>query len=171
MVASSTTTHVPLAASPDKLWPAFKNAVHIIAQQCPQFIQSCELLHGDGGVGSIRLVKFGPASGLVTYAKEEIIEVDEEKMILTYLLLEGDLKKQFTVFKPSISLGAGTQEGHSIATWTLVYEAVEGQEPQVELLNEGAKMFFKLLESALHTQEAKSPHLTIKEEAPTSMVL
>ncbi|KAI5066945.1 hypothetical protein GOP47_0017473 [Adiantum capillus-veneris] len=202
LAATRATTKVGLATSVEEMWPAFKNAVSLIAQHCPQFIHSCQLLHGDGGPGSIRLVKFGPASGLVTYAKEEIVEVDEEKMVLTYLLLEGDLKKQFKVFKPSISLERVAEanepkavsqkvdtsverneprdlsEGQhqSIATWTLEYEVEEGMPPpQIELLNEGAKIFFKLLEASVKVLQAPAntpttPHSPIKEESPTPLV-
>lgn len=191
MVAASSSTKVPLTMCVEEMWPALKNAVNIIAQHCPQFIQSCELLQGDGGLGSIRLVKFGPASGLVTFAKEEIVEMDEEKMVLTYLLLEGDLKKQFKVFKPSISLEKVVSSAsaksleqkevfgdqyETLATWKLEYEIEEGMPPpQIELLNEGAKMFFNLLEAsvkALQTQanmDSTSP-IPIKEEAPTPLV-
>ncbi|MCO5583079.1 hypothetical protein L7F22_036986 [Adiantum nelumboides] len=216
-MVSTTTTRVGLAASVEEMWPAFKNAVGLIAQHCPQFIHSCQLLHGDGGPGSIRLVKFGPASGLVTYAKEEIVEVDDEKMVLTYLLLEGDLKKQFKVFKPSISLervatkveanepnntfenidkrpptmetveSKNTSkkfepsvvlegEHQSVATWTLEYEVEEDMPtPEIELLNEGARIFFKLLEASLKALQAPTnptptPNAPIKEESPTPLV-
>lgn len=187
----TTTTSVELASTVEEMWPAFKNAVSLIAQHCPQFIQSCDLLHGDGGPGSIRLVKFGPASGLVTYSKEEIVEVDEEKMVLTYLLLEGDLRKQFKVFKPSISLEKATHIGveakesnetserqhQSVATWTLEYEIEEGMpSPQIELLNEGAKIFFQLLEASVKALQAPPeptptpPHPPIKEEPSTPLL-
>ncbi|KAH7387462.1 hypothetical protein KP509_16G023900 [Ceratopteris richardii] len=162
---------IELQRDVEEMWPALKNAVNVIAQHCPEFMRGSQMLHGDGGPGSIRLVNFGPASGLVTYAKEEILELDDDKMILTYLLLEGDLRKDFKLFKPSISLkrvnvesepvaankSAETVQAKCLATWVLEYEFKEGiTPPNIELINEGAKIFFRLLESSVEAQQSAS---------------
>ncbi|KAH7387463.1 hypothetical protein KP509_16G024000 [Ceratopteris richardii] len=179
---TTSTIRVELGIGVEDMWPALKNAVNLIVEHCPDFMRSCEMLHGDGGPGSIRLVKFGPASGLVTYAKEEIIEVDEENMKLTYLLLEGDLKKQFELFKPSLSLErvalqeckdlneAIEAQSKCIATWVLQYKVQEGvPSPNIELLNEGAKLFFKLLESLVNTIKEPTPQVMNKTTSPIDL--
>ncbi|KAH7387467.1 hypothetical protein KP509_16G024300 [Ceratopteris richardii] len=192
--SSISTIRIELGIGVEEMWPALKNAVNLIVHHCPDFMSSCEMLHGDGGPGSIRLVKFGPASGLVTYAKEEIIEVDEENMKLTYLLLEGDLKKQFELFKPSLSLQtvaaaqastdlckgmeAAAEEPKDLnkgieaqpkcmATWVLEYKLQEGvPSPNIELLNEGAKIFFRLIESLAITMKETTPQIMNKTTPP-----
>ncbi|OAE27025.1 hypothetical protein AXG93_1774s1350 [Marchantia polymorpha subsp. ruderalis] len=48
-----------LIVPPDQVWRAFKDLHNLLPRILPGFIDSASLLEGDGGVGSIREIKFG----------------------------------------------------------------------------------------------------------------
>ncbi|GMP76444.1 hypothetical protein CsSME_00033115 [Camellia sinensis var. sinensis] len=62
---------------------------NLIPKLLPQFIESVEVIEGDGGPGSIEQVNFTQDSNF-NYVKHRIDELDKEKFVCKYTMIEGD---------------------------------------------------------------------------------
>ncbi|XP_009793896.1 pathogenesis-related protein STH-2-like [Nicotiana tabacum] len=61
----------------------------LIPKLLPQFVESVDLLQGDGGAGSIEQVNFTKGSPF-EFVKHRIDELDKENMVCKYTMIEGD---------------------------------------------------------------------------------
>ncbi|XP_022749048.1 major allergen Pru ar 1-like [Durio zibethinus] len=61
----------------------------LIPKLLPQFIKSVDVIHGDGGAGSIEQVNFTEASHF-KYVKHRIDELDRDNLMCKYTMIEGD---------------------------------------------------------------------------------
>ncbi|XP_057785624.1 major strawberry allergen Fra a 1-3-like [Salvia miltiorrhiza] len=77
---------------PAKLFKAFVvDADELMPKVIPNFFKSFETVEGDGGVGSIKLITFTGEGGDIKPAKHKIVEIDEEKQVFKYDLVEGGI--------------------------------------------------------------------------------
>ncbi|KAI6692997.1 hypothetical protein NL676_020707 [Syzygium grande] len=60
----------------------------LIPKLLPQAIKSVELIHGDGGPGSIKQMNFAEGSHM-KYVKHRVDALDKEKMTYSYSMVEG----------------------------------------------------------------------------------
>ncbi|CAN1247477.1 Major allergen Pyr c 1 [Linum perenne] len=60
----------------------------IIPKIAPHAFKSFEILHGNGGPGTIKKIQFGEG-GL--YLKEKVEEINKDKMTYKYSVIEGDI--------------------------------------------------------------------------------
>ena len=75
---------------PAKLFKAFVlESDNLIPKVMPQAIKSVEILEGNGGPGTIKLISFGEGS---TYkcAKHKVDSIDKENFTYCYSIIEGD---------------------------------------------------------------------------------
>ncbi len=63
---------------------------NLLPKIAPQAYKSVEILHGDGGVGTIKLVKFGEGVPFES-VKVKIEAIDKEKLSASITVIEGDL--------------------------------------------------------------------------------
>ncbi|KAL1548144.1 major allergen Pru av 1-like [Salvia divinorum] len=95
---------ISCSLTPQKLFKAFVvDANELMPKVVPNFFKSFQTIEGDGGVGSVTLVTFAEGSNIKP-AKHKIVEVDEEKHVFKYNLIEGgilgeDLESVSYVFK------------------------------------------------------------------------
>lgn len=61
----------------------------LIPKLLPQFIESVNIIQGDGGQGSIEQVNFSQGTHF-NYVKHRIDELDRENYICKYTMIEGD---------------------------------------------------------------------------------
>ncbi|KAL3351170.1 hypothetical protein AABB24_019663, partial [Solanum stoloniferum] len=75
---------------PAKLFKAsVLDADILIPKILPQAIKNVEILHGDGGVGTIKLITFGDGSQFKNM-KQRVDGVDKENYTYNYTIIEGD---------------------------------------------------------------------------------
>ncbi|XP_073283458.1 MLP-like protein 423 [Primulina huaijiensis] len=94
-----------------KIWDFVKN-FHIICRKAfPQVFDSVEVVEGDGNsTGTVRVIKYVPGIP-VTNIKEKLDLVDDEKKIISYTFLGGDIFQIYKSFKATLVLnpkGDGT---------------------------------------------------------------
>ncbi|XP_044484298.1 major allergen Pru ar 1-like [Mangifera indica] len=83
---SETTT----AVAPSRMFQAFILDSHnLLPKLAPQSFKNIELIEGDGGVGSIKLINF-PDGSYYKYMKHRIDVLDKENFVCKYTLIEGD---------------------------------------------------------------------------------
>ncbi|KAL2558416.1 MLP-like protein [Forsythia ovata] len=63
---------------------------NLIPKIMPQAIESVEILEGDGGVGTIKLVNFGEGSQFKS-VKHRVDALDKENFTHSYSIVEGDV--------------------------------------------------------------------------------
>ncbi|CAN6693686.1 unnamed protein product [Malus baccata var. baccata] len=79
----------PVAA--DRLFKALIIDSHnLIPKLMPQAIKSIEIIHGDGGAGSIKQINFAEGTRY-KYMKNRIDALDVENLVCKYTLIEGDV--------------------------------------------------------------------------------
>ncbi|KAL0286599.1 UNVERIFIED_CONTAM: Major allergen Pru ar 1 [Sesamum calycinum] len=61
----------------------------LIPKIMPQAIKNVEILEGDGGVGTIKIIHFGEASQYKS-AKHRVDAIDTENLTHSYTIVEGD---------------------------------------------------------------------------------
>ncbi|KAL4579316.1 hypothetical protein LXL04_015457 [Taraxacum kok-saghyz] len=84
-------TTVPAA----KLYQAFIiDGDTLVPKVVPQAMKSIDILEGDGGAGTIKLITFGEGKSLTSQfksVKHKIDAVDKENMTYSYSIIEGDV--------------------------------------------------------------------------------
>ncbi|KAI5076526.1 hypothetical protein GOP47_0008591 [Adiantum capillus-veneris] len=148
-VARSMAAAIELKVPATTLWDTIKNP-EVVPKLMPEYVSSCEYLEGDGGVGSIRLMKFGPAvAHFVTFSKERIDAVDDSSKKLAYSVFEGELMNYFKSYKVSVELVQGVEDKGCTLNWSLEYEPINPDMPPPEISKEGAISTFKAVEAYL----------------------
>ncbi|CAN0826454.1 Phytohormone-binding protein CSBP [Linum grandiflorum] len=64
----------------DILWKSLTKDLHVVVpKSIPDKVKDIQVLHGDGGVGTILIFNFTPGHMAPRYQKEEIVEFDETR--------------------------------------------------------------------------------------------
>ncbi|KAH6783127.1 hypothetical protein C2S52_008086 [Perilla frutescens var. hirtella] len=61
----------------------------LIPKIMPQVIKTIEILEGDGGVGTVKVIHFGEGSQYKS-VKHRVDDIDKENLTRTYSIVEGD---------------------------------------------------------------------------------
>ncbi|CAH9073948.1 unnamed protein product [Cuscuta epithymum] len=129
----------------EKLWSSLKDSINVFPKAFPEQYKSIEVVEGDGvSVGSVRLVTFAEGTPLVTFSKEKIESVDEEKKSLSYNVIEGDILKYYKSFKANV--GVTPQGDGSLVKWCCEFEKASDEVPEPSLIKDAAVKTFKGLE-------------------------
>ncbi|KAA8518140.1 hypothetical protein F0562_015614 [Nyssa sinensis] len=62
---------------------------NLIPKILPQAIKSVEIIHGDGGAGTIKLITFGEGSQFKS-VKHQVDRIDKDNFTYSYSIIEGD---------------------------------------------------------------------------------
>jgi len=90
MVSVSKTTEFVSVVDAKRLWNAtVKDGHNFLPKVFPEVFASVTLLEGDGGVGTIKQTNFTPANTQFSYIKERVDEIDDEKLVYKYTVIEG----------------------------------------------------------------------------------
>ncbi|XP_027151565.1 major allergen Pru ar 1-like [Coffea eugenioides] len=149
---------VPCSIPPARLFKAFILDDHFITKVLPQAIKKVEIVEGDGGVGSIKLITFGEGSQYKG-AKQRVDGIDKDNFTYSYTILESDafsdkIEKVANVIKIEASA-----DGGSICKTTSTYypkgnieyteEQIEGAKQQIKAAKERSSAMFKAVEAYL----------------------
>ncbi|CAA2997234.1 major allergen Pru ar 1-like [Olea europaea subsp. europaea] len=143
---------------PEKMFKAFVlDADNIIPKVLPQAIKKVDILEGDGGVGTIKLVTFGEGSQYKS-VKHRVDAVDEANCAYSYSIIEGDVLEDGDLEKISYDVKIEpTADGGSVCKTKSTYHPKGINEIAAEKIKEGkerAHSLFKAIEGYLHA----NPH-------------
>ncbi|EFJ08551.1 hypothetical protein SELMODRAFT_18100, partial [Selaginella moellendorffii] len=132
-----------------RMYATLRDVHNLLPKIVPDFIKSYELVEGDGGVGTIRKITFGPlVSKEPTVATEKVLAVDDAAKSVTYSLIEGDLTKLYSQFVATTKYVDGADDGSSTAIWSVEYEPI-GDSPAPEQAKEAVLGSMKAVEGYL----------------------
>ncbi|XP_058212565.1 major allergen Pru ar 1-like isoform X1 [Rhododendron vialii] len=137
---------------PAKMFKAFVlDADTLIPKIIPQAIKSVEILEGDGGAGTVKLITFGEGYAYKS-AKQRVDAIDKENFTYSYSVIEGDA---FAGIVESISYHikiVATPEGGSICKNRSIYTTkgdAQVSEEEIKAGKEKASGMFKAIEAYL----------------------
>ncbi|XP_055822289.1 major allergen Pru ar 1-like [Solanum dulcamara] len=137
---------------PAKLFKAsVLDADILIPKILPQAIKNVEILHGDGGAGTIKLITFGDGSQFKNM-KQRVDGIDKENYTYKYTIIEGDVLMDVL---ESISYNIKIEpyeNGGSICKNTSTYHTkgdVQIKEDDIKAGKEKAAGLFKAIEAYL----------------------
>eukprot|EP01018_Ginkgo_biloba_P007060 Gb_15057 [translate_table: standard] len=142
-----------LNVPPRKMWKAFEDAGNLFPKLIPSHFKSIEVLEGDGiSAGTVRLIKYGKDVSAATFKKEKIEFVDEENMVTTHSVVDGEIMNTYKLYKLTLKISQGSRPNSCIVRWTIEFEpAKEGEMPHPENAKDTAIHTFKVLEGYLLT--------------------
>ncbi|KZV50991.1 pathogenesis-related protein 10.4 [Dorcoceras hygrometricum] len=139
---------------PAKLFKAFvHDGDHLIPKAFPQAFKSIQNIHGDGGVGTIKLITFGEGSQFKS-VKHRVDEIDEANHVYKYSIIEGDvlgddLESISYVVKFEASADGGSVS-KTVSHYHTKHDAHGITEEKIKEGKEKAKAIFKAVEAHLH---------------------
>eukprot|EP00253_Pinus_taeda_P024155 PITA_24155 len=91
MASGTTTAERASQVEAKRLWNAMvKDNHNFLPKVLPHIFSSVTILEGDGGVGTIKQFNFTPqAVKEFSYVKERVDEIDEDKLVYKYTVIEG----------------------------------------------------------------------------------
>ncbi|CAA0840794.1 MLP-like protein 28 [Striga hermonthica] len=124
---------IEFEAGGDVFHQLFRHTPHHVSTASPDKVQGCDLIEGDfGHVGSIICWRY-THDGKEKTAKQLIKSIDEEKKLMEFKMLEGDLMEEYKDF--IITIHVETKGHIDLVTWTLEYEMLdENVEHPISLL-------------------------------------
>ncbi|CAK9187509.1 unnamed protein product [Ilex paraguariensis] len=144
--------------APARMFKALIIESHILIPKLfPQFIKSIDKIQEDGGSGSIEKVNFTEGNHF-KYVKHRIDEVDEEKYVCKYAMIEGDaLDDKLESIDYEIKFEAAS-DGGCICKMTSKYNTigeVELKEEEIKSGKDSAMGIYKVVEAYL----LENPHV------------
>ncbi|GFP83421.1 major allergen pru ar 1 [Phtheirospermum japonicum] len=133
----------------------FKTAVidldSLIPKIMPQAIKSVEILEGDGGVGTVKIIHFGEGSPFKN-VKQRVDAIDTENLSYTYSIIGGDALGCVLESITNHTKIVPTEDGGCVCKNTSTYRSKDGVELDQEKIKAGkdrALMMFKAIEAYL----------------------
>ncbi|KAJ7942961.1 MLP protein [Quillaja saponaria] len=143
-------TDVHIKASPEKFHEVFCSRTHHISNVSSGNIQGVVIHEGEWGtVGSVIFWNY-TLDGKAAVAKEVVEAIDQEKNLITFKIIEGDLLDHYKSFKITIQVTGKDENGGSVVHWLMEYEKLHGEIPDPH----------SLLQMAIAVSKDLDAHLT-----------
>ena len=143
---------IPSSISAAKIFKAVVLDVDtLVPKIMPQAIKNVEILEGDGGAGTIKLIHFGEGSQYKS-VKHRVDAIDKENLTHSYSIIEGDVLGgviESVTYHVKI---VPTEDGGSICKNRSIYNTKGDAEISEEKIKEGkgkAMAMFKAIEAYL----------------------
>ncbi|KAG8382753.1 hypothetical protein BUALT_Bualt05G0110100 [Buddleja alternifolia] len=105
----------------------FRHKPHHLANITPDHIKSCDLHEGEfGAVGSVTLWKYTD-EGKEKYRKAVLEAIDEEKKLLKFKAVDGDVLQIYQKYTTTIHVDSNGDD--HLVTWTIAYEKLSEDSP------------------------------------------
>ncbi|KAL0457455.1 UNVERIFIED_CONTAM: Major allergen Pru av 1 [Sesamum latifolium] len=144
---------VIFSVPPARLFKSFVlDGDNLIPRVLPQAFKSFQILEGDGGPGTIKLVTFADGSPYKT-AKHRVDEIDEENYVYKYSVIGGDaLGEDIESITQGFKIEGGADGGSVLKTSSIFHTKGEDHvvEERIKSGRERAKSIFKVVEAHLH---------------------
>ncbi|KAF5745951.1 Polyketide cyclase/dehydrase and lipid transport superfamily protein [Tripterygium wilfordii] len=125
-----------------RAWHMFMND-QVISKINPEMLASAKFIEGDGGPGSVRLFKLGPA--VKDYVKESIQKIDQMEIgrSVTYHVVGGDLPKMYDPYRVTFSFTPvqGQEKDKCVAQWKAEFRPLTLATPPPEKARDAALGF------------------------------
>ncbi|PIA58615.1 hypothetical protein AQUCO_00500509v1 [Aquilegia coerulea] len=121
-----------------ELWEIYGSLelANLVTKLLPDVFKSVEVVEGDGGVGTVLKVVFPEGTSLVTYFKEKIIVIDNEKRLKVTELIEGGfLNLGFSLYRVSLQIIEKDSNLSSIIKSSIEYEVEPGSEGNASFIS------------------------------------
>ncbi|PIM98483.1 hypothetical protein CDL12_29036 [Handroanthus impetiginosus] len=143
---------IPSSIPASKMFKAVVlDADTLIPKIMPQAVKNVEILEGDGGVGTVKLIHFGEGSQYKS-VKHRVDAIDTENLTHSYSIIEGDaLKGVLDSITYHIKV-VPTEDGGCICKNRSIYHTKDNVEISEENIKEGkekAMVMFKAIEAYL----------------------
>ncbi|KAK2993269.1 hypothetical protein RJ640_001051 [Escallonia rubra] len=144
---------VTSSVSASKMFKAFVlDGDNLIPKILPAAIKCVEIVQGDGGVGSVKLITFGEGTSQLKSMKHRIDGLDKENFTYSYTLIEGDaLMNEIESITYHLKI-VPSADGGSICKNRSIYHTkgdAQVTEEQIKAGKEKAIGVFKVVESYL----------------------
>lgn len=145
-------------------WECCLHSDKVLPDLLPEYFSSAEILEGNGGPGTVRVLHFGPAIPQAGAAKERLDKVDDATRTLSYTVVEGD--PRYTNFTATVHFEA-KGENQTAATWTAKYDPVGEAGPPEHVKNISILMF-KTFEKAILAKKTAT-HTEVLDASPDAI--
>ena len=88
---------------------------------------------------------------MVTFAKEKVEVADDEKKVVSYSVVDGELVSFYTNFRVTVQVTPSTKEGEAgaVVNWTMDFDKASEQVPDPDVIKETAAKTFHDLDEYL----------------------
>ncbi|KAI3976308.1 hypothetical protein MKX01_021850 [Papaver californicum] len=139
---------VEIKSSPEKFWDGICDSTVLFPKIFPEQYKSIEIVEGDGkSVGTVRLVTYGEAIPIVTFAKEKIEVADETTKSLAYSVIDGEIAALFKFFTANLQISP-KGDGSTIK-FSVEFEKASDEVPDPDLILELAMKTFSEFDAYL----------------------
>ncbi|KAL5216294.1 hypothetical protein ABZP36_007695 [Zizania latifolia] len=152
-MASKVELMVEVKSAADKLWTALRESTELFPKIFPEQYKSIETVEGDGkSAGTVRLLKYTEGVPMVTFAKEKVEVADDEKKVVSYSVVDGELVDFYKNFRVTLHVtpkGAGEDGAGAVVSWAMDYDKASDQVPDPDVIKETAAKTFHDLDDYL----------------------
>ena len=87
----------------------------------------------------------------MTFAKEKVEVADDEKKVVSYSVVDGELVSFYTNFRVTVKVTPSTKEGEAgaVVNWTMDFDKASEQVPDPDVIKETAAKTFHDLDEYL----------------------
>ncbi|KAL2929191.1 MLP-like protein 43 [Bienertia sinuspersici] len=137
------------ASATDVVHDIYKSKPHHISQVASHILQGVDVHEGDCGNIDSRLVWRYTIEGKSFVAKTVLEEIDEERKILKYRIIEGDIMNDYKNFTATCEVVP--KDGETcIAKWTFEYEKMNAGIPEPSALLDASLEVLKHIDDHHH---------------------
>ena len=88
---------------------------------------------------------------MVTFAKEKVEVADDEKKVVSYSVVDGELVSFYTNFRVTVQVTPSAKEGEAgaVVNWTMDFDKASEQVPDPDVVKETAAKTFHDLDEYL----------------------
>ncbi|CAI9096014.1 OLC1v1032074C2 [Oldenlandia corymbosa var. corymbosa] len=138
-------SQIEIKSSADVFHELFRYKPHQLSKISPDNVKDCNLHDGDWGtVGSVISVNY-THDGKECVSKDIIEAIDEEKKLVKFKIIEGDLLKLYKNI--SVTVHVETHGESNLVTWTIEYEKLHEGIPDPNTLMDLCLQLTKDIES------------------------
>jgi len=145
-------------------WECCKHSDKVLPDLLPEYFSSAEILEGNGGPGTVRVLHFGPAIPQAGAAKERLDKVDDATRTLSYTVLKGD--PRYTNVTAEVHFEA-KGEKQTAVTWTVKYDPA-GEAGPPEHMKDISILIFKTFEKAVLAKKTAT-HTEVLDASPDAI--
>ncbi|KAF0890456.1 hypothetical protein E2562_002826 [Oryza meyeriana var. granulata] len=152
-MASKVELVVEVKSPADKLWTALRDSTELFPKIFPEQYKSIETVEGDGkSAGTVRLLKYTEGVPMVTFAKEKVEVADDEKKVVSYSVVDGELVNFYKNFRVTLQVtpkGGGEDGAGAVVSWAMDFDKASEQVPDPDVIKETAAKTFHDLDDYL----------------------
>nr|USU81827.1 MLPL2 [Nepeta sibirica] len=143
-MASKLEVEIELKTHSENLWKNLKEFITFFPKALPNMYEKIDVIEGDGrSVGSVFVSTLKPSelNPVVEVTKERIELLDEEKKILSYSFVEGEILKNYKNFRAIIRVSRSKSDG-TIVNYLAEFEKANAEVPNPDFFKDYvAKLF------------------------------